>query len=517
MLSSPPVPFAQVWRDTVANHPERCFLRFLDDDQEASAWSYEQFDDLVARTAARLSELGVGRGDAVHLCLRNSPAFVMVWLACARLGAWMVPVDPASTARDIATQTRRTRPRVGIAAASRADAYRQGAGSTVPTVLEVTETAADALAGSVLLASEGARPATPDVVEGADRLAVMFTSGTTSEPKGVVLTQANYGSMADSMARLVDLQSHHRWFVTLPLFHGNAQFYCFAPAIGAGASVALTSRFSASRWVEQARQAEATHASLFAAPIRMILTRTPDGTHPLALEHVWFAQSLGEEHYARFAAMTGVRPRQLYGMTETTVVVTCDLRPEPTHDTIGTPVEGREIYLADPADLSEAAEGEPGILMLGGERGVTMFEEYLDNPAANSAAFVEHGGREWFRTGDLVRRDGSGLYRFVGRVDDVIKVSGENVSLTEVEAALAQIPGVLEVAVVAVADPIRDQVPVAYAVPQDRSAPPTTEQLVEWARDNLTPAAQPREWHIIDELPRTSVGKIRRFKLGAAP
>ncbi len=103
----------------------------------------------------------------------------------------------------------------------------------------------------------------------------MFTSGTTSEPKGVVLTQHNYAHVADTMSAIVGLRPEHRWLVTLPLFHANAQYYCIAPAIAVGASVALTSAFSASQWLRQARDLSATHASLFAAPIRMILARRP--------------------------------------------------------------------------------------------------------------------------------------------------------------------------------------------------------------------------------------------------
>jgi crotonobetaine/carnitine-CoA ligase len=106
-----------------------------------------------------------------------------------------------------------------------------------------------------------------------------------------------------------------------------------------------------------------------------------------------------------------------------------------------------------------------------------------------------------------------GALRFVGRRDDVIKVSGENVSLTEVEATLAQAPGVLECAVLGRPDPVRDMVPVAYVVPRDREHPPSVGDLAEWSERNLAAAARPRDWHLIEALPRTSVGKVRRFKL----
>ena len=133
----------------------------------------------------------------------------------------------------------------------------------------------------------------------------MFTSGTTAQPKGVVLTQANYRHVAEAMAAAANLGADDRWLVTLPLFHANAQYYCFAPAINVGASVALTATFSASQWIDMANELGATHASLFAAPIRMILARTPDDTTPCRLRHTWFAQSLGPDHHRRFGELTG--------------------------------------------------------------------------------------------------------------------------------------------------------------------------------------------------------------------
>lgn len=516
MHSTMPPSFAHLWVRGVAQFPGNTFLRFRDDNDHDTEWTYREFGVLVDRVVARLHALGVRRGCAVHLCLRNSPAFLLVWFATARLGAFMVPVDPASRPRDLANQVTRTRPTVGVAAVARADTYRAGVVDQVPHVIEVYEDARDAGPDSPLLGDPTAMPQLSTPV-GTDRLAIMFTSGTTSEPKGVVLTQTNYGYLAQTMASLAALRSAHRWFVTLPLFHGNAQFYCFAPAVSVGASVALTSRFSASRWLAQVRDMAATHASLFAAPIRMILARTPEDAPPARLEHLWYAQNLAAGHFEELARLVGTRPRQLYGMTETTAIVTCDRSENPVHDSIGTVVPGREVRLLRPDDPTREADGDVGALALAGARGVDMFEGYLDNDAVNARSFFHEDGREWFRTGDLVRREPGGTLSFVGRIDDVIKVAGENVSLTEVEAALAQAPGVLEAAVLAQPDPIRDHVPVAYVVARDPAAAPTVVELQEWAEANLTPQSRPHAWHFLDELPRTSVGKIRRFKLTEGP
>jgi carnitine-CoA ligase len=503
--------FTALWRRAVARHGDRPFLVFRDESGRVDTWTYGAFDRVVDDAAALLARHGVGAGDPVHLCLRNSPAFVALWLATARLGAWMVPVDPASSSRDIATQVARVRPRVGFHAAARAQTYAAGAGD-LPAVA-LAETVADVAPGGALHGTGEGPP--PAAVAPGDRLAVMFTSGTTSQPKGVVLTQANYRTVAEMMAAVVDLRPEDRWLVTLPMFHANGQYYCFSPAICAGASVALTAAFSASGWVGFANELGATHASLFAAPIRMILARTPADQEPARLRHVWFAQSLGREHHRRFGELAGVLPRQLYGMTETTAIVTADRGDPPRHDVIGEPLPGRTVRLVDPVTDDDVAPGTPGMILLRGERGVDLFAEYLDDPAVTARSFrTDADGATWLLTGDLAEADEHGVLRFVGRADDVIKVAGENVSLTEVEAIVAQAPGVLEVAVVARPDAIRDVVPVAYVVARDPAHPPSPDDLAAWAREQLAPQARPRDWHLIDALPRTSVGKVRRFKIG---
>ncbi len=511
--------FDELWRASVRRNADATFLLFHDD-SGTSTWTYDGFDDVVSRVAAFLAGHGIRAGDAIHLVLRNSPAFVALWLAAARLGAWIVPVDPASSPRDVDRQLDRVQPGVAFCAHGRAEVYRQGASGHDVTVVELSETAGDLAPTSSLMVG-GASAAPPgseirDVPRPQDRLAVMFTSGTTSEPKGVVLTQANYAHVARVMAQAAALEPRHRWFVTLPLFHANAQYYCFAPAIATGASVALAASFTASGWLRLAHRLRVSHASLFAAPIRMILARTPGDAPRVALEHVWFAQSLGSQHHADFGRLVGTLPRQLYGMTETIAIVTADTSEPPRSDVIGRPVVGRGVSLRDPVTGGETAVGVPGVVHVRGRRGIDLFAEYLDDPVTTDAAFDDGPDGLWFRTGDLATVDADGVLRFVGRVDDVVKVAGENVSLTEIEATLGQAPGVLEVAVLAEADPVRDHVPVAFVVPRDPAHPPDLAVLAAWSEKELSPAARPREWYVVEELPRTSVGKIRRSAIRSA-
>ena len=501
-----------LWRKGVATHPDAWFLVFEAQDGEVTSWTYLEFDKVVARTACRLKREGVHVGASVHIVLRNSPGFVAIWLAAARLGAWIVPVDPMSSSRDISSQLRRTGSMFGVYGVERAQAYHEAAKAAEVTSIQMREDATDLGPGGALWCS-GEVNSVEETPAALHRLAVMFTSGTTSEPKGVVLTQQNYAHVGNCMALAADLRAEHRWLVSLPLFHANAQYYCIAPAISTGASVALTSQFSASRWTAQAKRLRATHASLFAAPMRMILAHRTPTTPRLRLSHVWFAQSLGLRHYEEFAELVGCRPRQLYGMTETVSIVTADMGRIARHDIIGSVVGGRRIMMLDVDTGRTALPGKPGMLLVSGIKGEDLFEGYLGDPATTQESFEFRNGYNWFRTGDLVLDTGGGILRFVGRIDDVVKVSGENVSLTEVEAALAEAPGVLEAAVVARLDPIRDHVPVAYVVPRSKGETLSTEGLALWAAQHLSPACRPREWYIVPSLPRTSVGKIRRFQL----
>jgi crotonobetaine/carnitine-CoA ligase len=335
----------------------------------------------------------------------------------------------------------------------------------------------------------------------------MFTSGTTGVPKGVEVTQANYAFAGRTMAAAAGLDETDRQLVVLPLFHANAQYYSFASSIWAGASVALMSSFTASGFLGQAARHEATTASLFAAPMRMILARGRP-VDDLRLRQCWFAQNLAADQYETISDWFGCRPRQLYGMTETIPAVLTDEPRNPDHLSMGRVTEGCLVDVQR-SDGTSVEVGEVGEVVVGGQRGQTLFAGYLDDPDTTEASF-RNG---WFLTGDRARRDSTGRHYFDGRRSDVLKVAGENVSIVEVEAVLADHKKVLEAAVVGRTDPMRDEVPVAFVVAADAFDPPSIEELVIWCEDRLVKAKRPREISLIDELPRTSVGKIRKFLL----
>lgn len=493
--------FAARWTRTAATRAEHPFLIWESSTGQVSQWSYGEFDEVVLRVAGALCSAGVGPGDAVHIALTNSPAFVAVWLATARIGAHLVPCDPHAAAPEIAQQLDRTRPMVGVASARRGETYAEAVAGRAATVFVVDEDDSEL---TPFRGTSARRAELPDP-DPLDTAAVMFTSGTTSRPKGVVITQANYAFAGDTMAAAAGLGPEDRQLVALPLFHANAQYYSFASAISAGASVALLSDFYASRFLEQAARHAATHASLFAAPMRMILARGATPRSDLRLRHVWYAQNVTADQYQTLSALFGCSPRQLYGMTETIPAVLTTGPDEATGSpSIGRPTAGCAVELAQ---VNVDAVGE---LLVGGRRGIELFREYHDDPATTNASFTTDG---WFRTGDLARRDSEGRYYFEGRQSDVLKVAGENVSLAEVEAVLAEHPGVFEAAVVGRPDAVRDEVPIAYLVAQPEGTAPTVTELTQWCASRLSPAKRPRDFAFVSELPRTSVGKIRKFLL----
>ena len=164
----------------------------------------------------------------------------------SNLGAWIVPSDPMSSTPELAQHIERTRPVVGFCAAARAAVYRPAAGDMPVVELDEADCELEPFGSDAVETWPAPEPR--------DRAAVMFTSGTTGRPKGVEITQANYAFAGATMARAANLEARHRQLVVLPLFHVNAQYYSFASAIWAGASVALMHTFSASRFLEQAHR-----------------------------------------------------------------------------------------------------------------------------------------------------------------------------------------------------------------------------------------------------------------------
>lgn len=488
-------------RDTVASvlrgHAERTpdapFLRFERAPGEIETTSYAELAATAARTAGALYEHGVRRGDRFHVHLANGPEFYALWFGAAYLGAAIVPTNPQSTADELRYSIEHAGCRLSVTSPDLRDVVDKAGPE------QVVDTSDD---WTAYAEPRDAEPSDPT-----DPLAVLYTSGTTSRPKGVLISHAAYLHVGDVVAGHVRLRPDDRQLIVLPLFHGNAQYYSTMSALVTGASVALAPKFSASRWSEQAAAMEATVASLFAAPIRMILAAQPtehDDAH--ALRVALFAQNITDAQLVEFERRFAVPLVQLYGMTETVVPPTINpLYERRIGPSIGRAVAGARLRVVDP----DGNDAETGELWVHGEPGRTLMTGYLDDPESTAKALDDDG---WLHTGDTVRRDEDGYYSFVDRRKDMIKRAGENVSSVEVERVVAEHDAVFECAAVGVPDEMRDEAIRVFVVLHD-GAEASEEDLLAHCRERLATFKVPDGIEFVAELPKTSVGKIQKHLL----
>lgn len=492
---------ASVLSATAARYPDRPFLLFEREPGVVEQTSWAEMAGRAGRTAGALRRLGIAPGDRVNVHLTNCPEFFDLWFGAALLGAAIVPTNPQSTADELGYVLSHARCRLSVTEPGLIATARQAAGASLPVV----STAEGWVSPDDRAPSEPG-PGPRDV------LGILYTSGTTSRPKGVLVSHAAYLHVGDVVAGHLRLRPDDRQLVVLPLFHGNAQYYSSMSAFVTGASVALSPRFTASRWSEQARVTGSTVASLFAAPIRMILAQPPAG-HDAAhrLRAVMFAQNVTQAQLEEFESRFGVPLIQLYGMTETVVPPTMNpLYGERRGMSIGRPVLTSRIRITD-SHGHDVAVGEPGELLVHGEPGATLMSGYLDNPGATAEALRDG----WLYTGDTVRADTDGYLYFVDRRKDLIKRAGENVASTEVERVLNEHPAVFESAVIGIPDPVRDEAIHAVVVLHPGAAA-TEAELIGYCQQRLARFKVPSSIEFAGSLPRTSVGKIQKHLLRPA-
>ena len=270
------------------------------------------------RVAHYLLELGLEPGDRINLHLGNCLEFLYLWFGAAKCGIVIMPTNTAASVDELEYLLSHSESRFIFAQPDFADTA-ETARSRCACVEGVIVCGSEADDGqfAARLAKQPEAPL-PGVPGSGDLVAILYTSGTTAKPKGVRVTNANYVYAGETVAKAIRLTPADRHLVVLPLFHGNAQYYSTMSALVTGASIALTARFSASRYFDQAIAHRCTVASLFAAPIRMLLAQAHKAAHrDNRLRVVIFAQSVTraqlDEWHERFAAPL----LQLWGMTET--------------------------------------------------------------------------------------------------------------------------------------------------------------------------------------------------------
>ena len=479
--------------------PTRSFASYEDPDGRLLTVSYAAQVDRSLRAAAVLRQLGVHRGNRVHVHLNNCPEFLDLWLGANAIGAVLVPTNPLSTVDELAHFLSDSGATASITEDSLYDQVKEAIapGIRVLTRSELKTKAAEA------------SPTHHTPALGTDLAAILYTSGTTSRPKGVMVTNENYVGVGYACATHYSVGVDDRWLIVLPFFHGNAQYYCTMSALAVGASIAVMPSFSATKFGAQARRHSATLASLFAAPIRMILAQ-PEGRHDKhsRIRTTMFAQPITEDQALEFERRFTTRLIHGYGMTETVLPPT--LNPVSTqrrYDSMGKAIPGAKLRIVD-ENGKDAPKGQAGELLVGGRMGQTIANGYWRNPDATAETFPNG----WLHTGDVVRRDGDGYYYFVDRTKDMIKRAGENVAAGEIERVVNEHPSVFECAAIGIPDAVRDEQIVVYVVVgEDQTF--DEESLLRWCRERLSKFKVPTAFVRVDLLPRTAVGKIRKVEL----
>jgi crotonobetaine/carnitine-CoA ligase len=495
------------------SHGDRVFLVVEDRDGAVAEYTYAEFRQSVQRCAAGLHELGIRHGDFVVIQLVNRIELLIAWFAAARLGAAMAPSNVANTAVELQHILEVTESPLVVTETAFsgvvADAIaRAGSAAKVAVVGEAT--------GSEIpferLAAGGS--ALPQVTVSADDVAeLIFTSGTTRKPKAVMLTHANCIRAGLDSVHCLWLDEGERCLTALPMFHVNAQAMSLFGTMTVAGTLVLIQEFRASRFWEQVCRHGATQTCLVAMQLRTVLARPPaEGERDHRLRRLFYAINVTDAEKAAFEERFGVTLINGYGLSEGMTLLTCAPVVGPRRwPSIGLPSPGRQILLLDD-DGNEVATGEVGEIVAVGTPGRDIMLGYYKDAEATEAA-LRPGGR--MHTGDNAYADEQGYLYFFDRKKDMIKRAGENVSALEVESVVLDHPQVSEAAVIGVPDEIRDEA-VAVIVVTTEPDGLTAEALIEFCAGRLSKFKVPTLVRFADELPKTSIGKVRKEELRRA-
>lgn len=484
--------------------------------------SYREFDDQVNRACHYLDTLGLGQGDVYNLHLPNCPAFMILWFAGVRLGAVMMPTNVLGSKAEMLYLLAHSGSVISFTTAPFQDMLHECSGE-LQNLRQVVccdpyTYSPDAASFEYQLGA-CSKQAYECPAQSRDLAAIMYTSGTTSKPKGVMVTHANYLKAGQTVADATGLTASDRQFVVLPLFHGNAQYYSTMSALLAGASIALMDRFSASQFFDKCIEYGCTVASLFAAPMRMLLAQPENSNHKQnLLRLVIYAQNLTPQQMQEWQRRFDAPLSQLWGMTETMGPPLMNpLEGERRNWTVGLPAGSYDVRLVN-KNGEPAPPGEEGEIVVKGIPGETIMAGYFKNEQATKETIRDN----WLYSGDSAVQDELGYFRFVDRIKDMIKRSGENVSAGEVESVVLQHPAIFECAVIGIPDELRDEkiVAVVVAKPDHRVS---EADVIDFCKDKLASFRVPQQVIFKQTLPKTSVGKIQkhlikeRFKSPSSP
>ncbi|MGW6445266.1 SDR family NAD(P)-dependent oxidoreductase [Lentzea sp. NPDC055074] len=454
------------------------------------------YAELERRTASLAGHLA-GRGDTVLILLGNCVEFVESFFAVTRAGAVGVPVNPQCADAELDHFVRDSGARVVITdRANAARARRIAAGATVVVVGEQFEEWATNPVG----------PA-PDSLGLDDVAWLLYTSGTTGKPKGVLSTQRScLWSVAACYAPILGLSEEDEVLWPLPLYHSLAHIMCLLGVMATGASARVMAGFSA----EEVASSLGTSTVLAGVPT-MYHYLLRDGAADLSGLRVALCTGAPATGALRteFAEKFGVPLIDSYGSTETCGAITMNAPDAPVvPGSCGTPVPGTSVRLVNPETLDDVPAGTEGEVWVSGP---SLMLGYHGLPEQTAAAMPDG----WYRTGDLARFDENGYLHITGRLKDLIIRAGENIHPAEIEDVLRGVPGVADVAVAGHPDPVFGEVPVAHVVPEPGGVAPG--DLLRAAREGVAHFKVPEYFYEVTSIPRTGSGKVRRHALASSP
>lgn len=461
----------------------------------------------AAARAALLADL-LPRGAEPHVgvLLDNTPEYPL-WLGAAALaGAAVAGINPTRRGPELARDILHTECRIVLTERTHLPLL---AGLELPGVrLLLTDSEEyDDLLASYTDAEPDVSRATPE-----DRLLLYFTSGSTGAPKAAICTQGRLAAAGASLVGQFGVRPDDVHYICMPMFHGNAVIADWAPALAAGAGVALRRRFSASGFLADVRQCGATYFTYVGRAVQYVLAteeREDDRDNPLRLG---FGTEAGAVDAAAFERRFGVRLVEGYGSSEGGAAV--QWSPGTPPGAVGRAAPG--LVVLDPETLKEcppAVFDAAGRLLNGDEaigelvnQGPNPFEGYWRNPAAEAERLRDG----WYWTGDLFYRDADGYLYFAGRTDDRLRVDSENLAAAMIENILARYEGADAVAVYAVPDPVTgDQVMATIAGSFD----PAAFAGFLAAQPDLGTKMAPRFVRVVERMPVTATNKIHRAQL----
>jgi carnitine-CoA ligase len=490
------------------SNPERPFLIF-----EGKTWSWGQFSGAVIRLASALAARGVHRGERIAISATNHPAHLLLMFALARLRAIFVLVNLEFGVYEAGYVLSHAQVSGIVCDSDTLAVARQAVADAQPAPwLALIEGDAHEAMSLETLTRNVHGISLPNHAEASDTFIILYTSGTTGFPKGVMHSQQSFVLAGERHVERVHLQPDDRALCVLPMFHNNALFNITAGTVAAGASLVLVRKFSASQFWRVVADHGVTQVNVMAA-VSTILARRPRSEYvPGHTLHVVNGSGFTAETLDVFTREFQLN-KVIEGLGMTEIPGAFSIPFEAPHKLACMGKPGRhpdhalpwtEARIVDDCG-ADMPEGETGELLV---RIPTVMQGYWRDPVQTAASFRDG----WFVTGDLVRRDGESYYYHIGRKKDLIRRRGENISATEIERVLCAHPAVAEAAALPVEAEVGEEEVMAVIVAWPGVAL-TAAEIRDWCAQHFAAFKAPRYVAFVGQLPHTPTHKVAKHVL----